>query len=270
MELNERDLKTFDEVNQSIKKSSKKDFIAIVKQYSIPIISVSIFLGIAVISIFPTATSIFDNYKVLEKLQADKKQNENTISNLNTLKERDTQTITDLAMIDLIVPSEKTKIVGLQQFIVDKTRQYNLVLKDMTIGEQLQKISSTSETANSNTVTPTVDAQGNPIKATEDSLRVAPTTAQIEGKFSDIQKFFTDFYKVSDLYIITTMNLKSTGSIAPADITTSSVNWSLDITFSKYAFSEDFLTDESVFSQIPVSATPDDTVVNYLRKRYSK
>ncbi|MEI6462211.1 MAG: hypothetical protein WCO33_00895 [bacterium] len=269
MELADRDLKIADDVSGSIKKSTKKDFVDVLKQYSIPLISVSLFLGVAIISIFPTATSIFDNYKQLDKLKASEKTNQDTLDKLTTLKERDAQTISDLATIDQIVPSEKTKIVGLQQFIQDKTKQYNLDLKEMTIGEQLQKVSDGTSTTKTSKVA-TVDAQGNPIKNTEDSLRVAPTTAKIEGKFADIQSFFSDFYKVNDLYIITTMNLKSSTSISPNQITTSDAKWSLDITFSKYAFSEDFLTNSVAFTKIPISSVPDSTVLKYLRDRYTK
>ncbi|MEI6886727.1 MAG: hypothetical protein WCK31_00655 [bacterium] len=269
MELADRDLKTADEVSGSIKNSKKKDFLSVVKQYSIPLISVLLFLGIAVISIFHTVNSISDNYKQLEKLQATKKTNDDTLKKLNVLKERDATTISDLATIDEIVPSEKTKIVGLQEFIQNKTKEYNLYLKDMSIGEQLEKISDGTTTTKSSKLA-TVDAKGNPISLTENSLRVAPTSAKIEGKFSDIQKFFADFYKVNDLYIITTMNLKSSGSIAPAEITTSDQTWTMDITFSKYAFSEDFLSNETAFTQIPISAVPNETVIKYLRDRYSK
>jgi hypothetical protein len=219
--------------------------------------------------VVPTISGIYTNLNKVEDLKKKKDADKPTLTSLVKLRDNDQQTQDDLAVVDKIVPSEKTKIVTLQKFIQDTVEKYGLTLKSYTIGEQLRPISVGSDTSSgskpSNGSTTDVSK---PVKKTEDSLRVAPTTVKIEGKFSDIQKFFNEFYLLNSLFIVDSLNMKASQSIAPENLSTSDVKWSLDVTFAKYVFSEDFLTNEDVFNQLPASATPNETTLDYIKKRF--
>lgn len=274
-ELGESDLKNSKEIEKSLgeattnKVTVKRSFKELLVYYTVPIISIVLFLGIIGIFIIPTINGIYTNFKKVEDLKKKKDADKPALTSLIKLRDNDQQTQDDLAVVDKIVPSEKTKIVTLQKFIQDTVEKYGLSLKSYTIGEQLRPISvGVATTSGTNQGIGSGADITKPIKKTEDSLRVAPTTVKIEGKFSDIQKFFNEFYLLNSLFIVDSLNMKASQSIAPENLSTSEVKWNLDVTFAKYVFSEDFLTNEDVFNQIPASATPDETTLNYIKKRF--
>jgi len=227
-----------------------------------------LFLGVVGIFVVPTINGIYTNLNKVEDLKKKKDGDKPTLTSLIKLRDNDQQTQDDLAVVDKIVPSEKTKIVTLQKFIQDTVEKYGLTLKSYTIGEQLRPISLGDSYSGARPVYGSDSDSTKPVKKTEDSLRVAPTTVKIEGKFSDIQKFFNEFYLLNSLFIVDSLNMKASQSIAPENLSTSEVKWSLDVTFAKYVFSEDFLTNEDVFNQLPASAIPDETTLNYIKKRF--
>lgn len=274
-ELGESDLKNSKEIEKSLgeattgKVTVKKSFKEILVFYTVPIVSILLFLAIVGFFVVPTVNGIYSNFNKVESLKKKKDADKPTLTSLVKLRDNDQQTQDDLAVVDKIVPSEKTKIVTLQKFIQDTVEKYGLTLKSYTIGEQLRPVSVGSDSSSG--VRPSAASEASsskPVKKTEDSLRVVPTTVKIEGKFSDIQKFFNEFYLLNSLFIVDSLNMKASQSIAPADLPTSEVKWNLDVTFAKYVFSEDFLTDEDVFNQLPASATPDQTTLDYIKKRF--
>ncbi len=274
-ELGESDLKNSKEIEKSLgeattnKVTVKRTFKELVVFYTVPLVSIVLFLAIVGFFVIPTINGIYTNFNKVEDLKKKKEADKPALNSLIKLRDNDQQTQDDLAVVDKIVPSEKTKIVTLQKFIQDTVEKYGLTLKSYTIGEQLRPISvGTSSIPSSNQAMGSGGDISKPVKKTEDSLRVAPTTVKIEGKFSDIQKFFNEFYLLNSLFIVDSLNMKASQSIAPENLSTSEVKWSLDVTFAKYVFSEDFLTNEDVFNQIPASATPDETTLNYIKKRF--
>jgi len=274
-ELGDSDLKNSKEIEKSLsevtpnKITVKRSFKEILAYYTLPIVSVVLFLAIIGFFIVPTINGIYANFNKVEDLRKKKDAEKPTLTSLVKLRDNDQQTQDDLAVVDKIVPSEKTKIVTLQKFIQDTVEKYGLTLKSYTIGEQLRPVSVGSDISSSVRPSSASDLDtSKPVKKTEDSLRVAPTTVKIEGKFSDIQKFFNEFYLLNSLFIVDSLNMKASQSIAPADLSTSEVKWNLDVTFAKYVFSEDFLTNEDVFNQLPASATPDQTTLDYIKKRF--
>lgn len=274
-ELGDSDLKNSKEIEKSLgeattgKVTVRRSFKEILVFYTVPLISIFLFLGIVGFFILPLVNGIYTNFNKVEDLKKKKVAETPTLTSLVKLRDNDQQTQDDLAVVDKIVPSEKTKIVTLQKFIQDTVEKYGLTLKSYTIGEQLRPISVSTDS--SSAVRPSAASEtdtSKPVKKTEDSLRVAPTTVKIEGKFSDIQKFFNEFYLLNSLFIVDSLNMKASQSIAPADLPTSEVKWNLDVTFAKYVFSEDFLTNEESFNQLPASATPDQTTLDYIKKRF--
>lgn len=274
-ELGESDLKNSKTIEKSLgeattgKVTVKRSFKEILTFYTVPLISILLFLGLVGFVIVPQINQIYANFNKVEDLKKKKDAEKPNLTALIKLRDNDQQTQDDLAVVDKIVPSEKTKIVTLQKFIQDTVEKYGLTLKSYSIGEQLRPVSVGPD--GSSSIRPISVSDGDnskPIKKTEDSLRVAPTTVKIEGKFSDIQKFFDEFYLLNNLFIVDSLNMKASQSIAPADLPTSEVKWNLDVTFAKYVFSEDFLTNEEVFNQLPASATPDETTLNYIKKRF--
>ncbi len=274
-ELGESDLKNSKEIEKSLgeattnKVTVRRTFKELVVFYTVPLVSIILFLGIVGFFVVPTINGIYTNFNKVEDLKKKKDADKPSLTSLIKLRDNDQQTQDDLAVVDKIVPSEKTKIVTLQKFIQDTVEKYGLTLKSYTIGEQLRPISvGAGSTPVSNQVIGSSGDSTKPVKKTEDSLRVAPTTVKIEGKFSDIQKFFNEFYLLNSLFIVDSLNMKAAQSIAPENLSTSDVKWNLDVTFAKYVFSEDFLTNEEVFNQLPASATPDETTLDYIKKRF--
>lgn len=275
-ELGESDLKNSKEIEKRLgettigKVTVKRSFKEILMFYTVPLVSIFLFLAIVGVFIIPQINGIYSNFNKVESLKKKKDAEKPNLTALIKLRDNDQQTQDDLAIVDKIVPSEKTKIVTLQKFIQDTVEKYGLTLKSYSIGEQLRPVSVesgfTSGTKSSANLTDL--ESGKPVKKTEDSLRVAPTSVKLEGKFSDIQKFFDEFYLLNNLFIVDSLNMKAAQSIAPADLPTSEVKWNLDVTFAKYVFSEDFLTNEEVFNQLPASATPDQTTLDYIKKRF--
>jgi len=270
-ELGESDLKNSKEIEKSLgeattnKVTVRRTFKELVVFYTVPIVSIVLFLSIVGLFVIPTINGIYTNLNKVEDLKKKKDTDKPTLTSLIKLRDNDQQIQDDLVIVDKIVPSEKTKIVTLQKFIQDTVEKYGLTLKSYTIGEQLRPI-SVGDSARP--ITGSEVDLSKPVKKTEDSLRVAPTTVKIEGKFSDIQKFFNEFYLLNSLFIVDSLNMKASQSIAPENLSTSDVKWNLDVTFAKYVFSEDFLTNEDVFNQIPASATPDQTTLDYIKKRF--
>ncbi len=275
-ELGDSDLKNSKSIEKSLGESTtgkvtvRKSFKEIIVFYTVPLISIFLFLGLVGFFIIPQINGIYSNFNKVEDLKKKKDAEKPNLTALIKLRDNDQQTQDDLAVVDKIVPSEKTKIVTLQKFIQDTVEKYGLTLKSYSIGEQLRPVSvgSTSSPTPRSTASINDLESGKPVKKTEDSLRVAPTTVKLEGKFSDIQKFFDEFYLLNSLFIVDSLNMKASQSIAPADLPTSEVKWSLDVTFAKYVFSEDFLTNEDVFNQLPSSATPDQKTLDYIKKRF--
>ena len=273
-ELGDSDLKNSKSIEKSLGESTlgkvtvRRSFKEIIIFYTVPLISIFLFLVIVGVFIIPLISGIYTNFNKVEELKKKKLAETPTLTSLVKLRDNDQQTQDDLAVVDKIVPSEKTKIVTLQKFIQDTVEKYGLTLKSYSIGEQLRPVSVGDSSSGTRPVTGSDTDSTKPVKKTEDSLRVAPTTVKIEGKFSDIQKFFNEFYLLNNLFIVDSLNMKASQSIAPENLNTSDVKWNLDVTFAKYVFSEDFLTNEDVFNQLPASASPDQPTLDYIKKRF--
>jgi hypothetical protein len=134
-ELGESDLKNSKEIEKSLgeattnKVTVKRTFKELLVYYTVPIVSIVLFLAIVGFFVVPTISGIYTNLNKVEDLKKKKDADKPTLTSLVKLRDNDQQTQDDLAVVDKIVPSEKTKIVTLQKFIQDTVEKYGLTLK---------------------------------------------------------------------------------------------------------------------------------------------
>lgn len=248
-------------------KKKSQSFVKMLIYYSIPLVSVGVFVGILIFGTVPSVKGIL-NY-IDEKEEKEKKVEglDKEISKLEGLREQEYQIILDLATIDKIVSSNKTQVAKFVGEIEALAEKYDLEESKHESGEQIKKIEE--------------DMQEESESLTAAIIHI-PTTSEYVATFDSITEFLNALYKKDDFIIVSTLDMQgyrareyfaslqeTQGEQVSVDLSLSDVSWTMEVTFEKYQFSKGFsqYIDENMVS---ITTDPDNDTLQFIRDRYSE
>lgn len=257
-----------DEAKKAAKsKKAKHSVFQLLLYYALPLLSIVLFLGIIVFGTMPAVTGINDYIGEREEKEAEIKDLDKQIASLQGLRESEFQMKNDLDLIDLIVPSEKSQVAKFVGEIADLAEKYNLAESDYSSGEQIENLEG-DETDEEAVETETA------------SLIRIPTESTYQALFSDIQSFLDALYNKDDFIIVSVLDMQGfrareiqaeqqQNQQTSANISIPKSDWTMEVTFEKYQFSESF-SDYIVNNLVSINTEPDSTTLEFIRERYAR
>jgi hypothetical protein len=229
---------------------------------------VTFFFIILLAGTIPSIKSILSKNSEIKERETEIKELDSNIAKLNDLKSRESQIDSDLAIVNKVVPSEKTQVAKFVGEIDTLAKENNLVESEYQSGEQIDKIEEK------------VTEQIN-----QDSAAVVeiPTMGSYKATLDAIKAFLNKLYAKNDLIIISSMGMQGSeareilareqqkqGGQVTVDVSLPSTTWTITVTFAKYQFSRGFNSDYLQKNLVSVNTEPDEETIKYIRQRYGK
>jgi hypothetical protein len=187
-------LKDAEEQKKNANKKSggaKENIIRAVVYYSLPLLSIGVFIGILIFGTIPSIRGILDYNNDIKVKNTEIEELDDELVILKEIEGESTQTKSDLAIIDKIVPSDKTQVVKFVGEVEDLATMYNLEISKYVSGEQIRQLEE---------------------KLEEESLSIAiiniPTTSEYIATFGDVKDFLNALYSKDDFIIVGTLEMQ--------------------------------------------------------------
>jgi len=213
-----------------------QQYIFMFRFYFFPIFILAVFLLVGIFAVYPSVTTLFDNFSKVDELKLNSEKKQERISKLEALREGSGKTQEYLSYINRIAPIEKTRVTDFQGSISKISQQNNLEIKSARGGEEIIQEENSTDTST--------------------LLVEVPMHFSITGPFQNLKNFLSDIYKGDDFIIIEEMELSKEDS---------SSDWTMQITLVKYQFiSQEKIPDESGVDpgssgdQLPEEANPEE------------
>lgn len=248
-------------------KKKSQSFVKMLVYYTIPLVSVGVFVSILAFGTVPSVKGILNYMDEIEQKEKEIGDLDKEISKLEGLRDQEYQMISDLSTIDKIVPSEKTQVAKFVGEIEALAEKYDLEESKHESGEQIKKIEEeVEEESESQTV----------------AIIHIPTTSEYIATFDDIKEFLNALYIKDDFIIVSALDMQgyrareyfaslreARGEQVSVDLSLSDVSWTMEVTFEKYQFSKGFsqYIDENLVS---ITTEPDNDTLQFIRERYSE
>ncbi|MBU0976776.1 MAG: hypothetical protein ABIE03_03200 [Patescibacteria group bacterium] len=247
-------------------KKSGQSLIAGVFYYSLPLLSIGIFFTILLAGTVPAIKGIQNSAKDIEQKKVEIADLDNQIASLAELKTLESQMISDLSVIDKIVPSEKTQVAKFVGEISDLAEANKLEESKYESGEQIEKLQEEIEQA---------------LEKETAAIINIPATSQYMATFDNIGAFLNALYKKDDFIIVSSLSMQggeareyqasrqsARGEKVTIDTNLPYYSWIMKVTFEKYQFSKGF-SDYIVRNLVPLDSEPNYEILQYIRDRYS-
>ncbi|MFC1780092.1 hypothetical protein ACFLY9_00135 [Patescibacteria group bacterium] len=242
---------------------ARENIIRAIVYYSLPLLSIGVFIGILIFGTIPSIRGILNYNNEVKVKNEEVKELDKELGILQEIKDESVQTQSDLAIIDKIVPSNKTQVVKFVGEIEDLAGKHNLEISKYVSGEQIKQLEE---------------------KLEEESLSIAiiniPTTSEYIAMFDDVKDFLNELYNKDDFIIVGTLEMQGhkareylsglqeeQGTNITVDVSLPQSSWTMEVTFVKYQFSKGFSQYISE-SAIPLNSEVDEETLKFIRKRY--
>lgn len=226
------------------------DWRKIIRLFIVPIVAISVFLGLLFFLILPEISNTFNK---LDDLTAIRERTEGVTeitSQLATLNTNMPQLQADLDAVDKIAPVGNTEVVLFQQKIAELAKKNNLVIVSSQTEEQVLSVEG-----------------DNPILG----INEIPSTFSLNGLFANIQSFIEQIQTLEDFVIIGEMQIKAIDSVGPERLTDQTLQWNIQITLIKYQFQEPNEQNKlaEAYLQVPPTVDIEEKILEFIRAKFS-
>jgi len=226
-----------------------------ITSYSLPILSILIFVGILIWGTIPSVRDgILERIERIKQKKAEVEDLDRQIAKLEELKYSEPDIDYDLEIINKIVPSEKTQVALFVTEVDDLAKENDLEKAQFESGEDI--IEETNQ------------------------FRIIPTTSEYIAKFESIQNFLNELYIKDDFIIVQALDMqgakareyyasrqKDNDGPDAVDTSLSSSTWTMEVTFAKYQFSNTF-TDYTKENLVSIYDEANQNTIDFIRDRY--
>lgn len=260
--------KAVEEAQKEKEKAKRfKSPIQMFAYYALPIASIGVFLGVLLFGTIPSIKGIINWNKLLGEKKEEIKDLDKQIASLKDLKARESEIDSDLAIIDKIVPSEKTQVAKFVGEIDELAQTHNLEESSYESGEQIEELEENVEEQSK--------------KETATIIHI-PTTSEYISPFENIKNFLNALYQKKDFIIVSLLEMQGhsareylaaiqqqEGQAVTVNTSLSQDSWTMGVTFEKYQFSKGF---NQYISEnfVSVESEPDEKTLQYIRNRFSE
>lgn len=251
---------------QSTIKKSGRSVVSAVIYYSLPLFSIGVFFAIVFAGTVPSIKGIQDSVRTIEEKEEEIADLDDQIASLQDLKSQEAQMENDLAIIDRIVPSEKTQVAKFVGEISDLAETNDLEESKYESGEQIEKVQEE------------IDEE---LKKETAAIINIPATSQYLSEFDNIEAFLFSLYNKDDFIMVSALDMQggeareylasrqeARGEAVTIDTTLPYYSWTMKVTFEKYQFSSGF-NNYLLENLVPITAEPNNEILVYIRNRYS-
>lgn len=221
--------------------------------FIVPVVAIVIFVAILFFFVLRGVNDAFDTLADIDRTREQISTVNDTIGQLQTLSQQKDVIDQSLALVSNLAPAEQTEVVKFQQRIAELAARYNLRNLNSQTAEYSDNPSITGGTEN-------------PLLG----IIEIPSSFSLQGKFADIQGFIAAIKTLDDFVIIGEMEIKVVGSVSPEQLTSSFLDWSLNITLIKYQFQQ---PDENnkladAYAKVPPTVKIDTDVLEFINQKY--
>lgn len=237
--------------NKIVDKRSDDDYLYAKKKtnyrklfhfYLIPIVSVSIFLLILVLTIIPNVKYMMDGLEEGKELKKESEQLDQRIAILKTLKSREEENLQILNKVNLIIPSEQSEVVNFRQKVAGLAIEQGLIVESLQAGENIIEDKKTDTEPSNN------------------QLIEIPSKFSFAGEFDSFRQLFLKLYEGEDFFIITNMDLNVNNSFQSPGA------WKGQFDLTKYQFSAKQSEDD--FMNISEKEPVNKSVVTFIEQNF--
>lgn len=239
-----------EEPKQEKKKKEGIDWRKVLRLFIVPIVAITMFLGILFLLIVPEISNTFSK---LDDLTAIRERTEGVIevtTQLAGLNSRVSQVQLDLDSVNKIAPVGNTEVVLFQQKIADLARQNSLLIISSKTEEQVLTVEG-----------------DNPILG----INEIPSTFSLNGRFQNIQNFIEGITTLEDFVIIGEMQIRAVDSVGPERLTDQTLQWNILITLIKYQFQEPNEQNKlaEAYIQVPPTVSIEEKILEFIRAKFA-
>ncbi|MDD3647602.1 MAG: hypothetical protein PHS44_03845 [Candidatus Dojkabacteria bacterium] len=252
-------------LSSTVKKGGQ-NLVAGILYYSLPLFSIIIFFLILFAGTVPAIKGIQNSNDAIEQKKQEISELDSQLASLEALKSNEGQMISDLAIIDKIVPAEKTQVAKFVGEISDLAETNELEETKYESGEQIEKLQEEIEEA---------------LEKETAAIINIPATSQYTATFGNIGGFLNALYKKNDFIIVSALSMqggeareyiasrqKARGEKVSIDTSLPYFTWTMKVTFEKYQFSKGF-SEYIIQNLVPLDTQPNEEILQYIRRRYS-
>ncbi|MCA9379149.1 hypothetical protein KC640_01860, partial [Candidatus Dojkabacteria bacterium] len=158
-----------------------------------------------------------------------------------------------LSLVNNLAPASNTEVVRFQQRIADLATSFGLRNLNSQTAEYTDTISVTG-------------GNDNPLLG----IIEIPSSFSLQGKFANVQNFIAAIKSLEDFVIVGEMEIRVVGAVAPEQLTSSSLDWNLDITLIKYQFQQPNENNKlaDAYAKVPPSVKIDSDVLEFISQKY--
>lgn len=253
----------------NVKAVKKKTPIDLITYYIIPIISVIAFLGLIGLPVIGTINDINAKRAEIDLKNSEIATLDSEIGQLEELAAKAPIRQADLSKIDTVVPSEKSHVVSFVTQIESIAEKEQIEKNEQRSSESIQTEDETALLEN---------------EFSEESLELVGLIAisnsfSFKGSDEDIKDFLELLYNKPDLIIVESMlfegpegrlirqaEAEAAGNVLVFDESLGD-EWTIDISFAKYLFSESFESSLTV-EDVGLEDLPDEDTLKLINSRY--
>ncbi|MBL8014845.1 MAG: hypothetical protein JNK26_01495 [Candidatus Doudnabacteria bacterium] len=231
-------------------KREANDFGAILRLFVVPIVAVTVFIGILFALILPGVGEIFAKFDSLDNIRQNTESLNQTITQLQALSTRRTEVENDLELVNNIAPVGVTEVVVFQKKIANLAALNGLTLVKSQTDEQILAIEN-----------------DNPVLG----INEIPSQLSINGTLPNIKRFIEQIKDLEDFVIIGEMQIRVVDEVSPDRLTDTSLTWNLDITLVKYQFQQPNEQNKlaEAYAAVPVTVKIEQSILDFIRNKFS-
>lgn len=228
----------------------KRTFIDNVRLFLLPIFVLAVFVGLFILGVAPNVNQIFNVFDQIGQKNNEFNQEFSNLQELQKLASKSAQIDNDIALVNKQAGIEgASAIVNFQTKIANLAKQNNITVIGQKSGENIIAEDESTQ-------------QKQPVGLIE-----VPSEFQLEGSFSNLQKFVQALNVIDDFIVIGKMDLQTRDRIVDATQQSSAL-WKMDVRLIKYLFQE---ADEknqlrSLYLNVSPSQQADQQVLNFINK----
>jgi hypothetical protein len=133
-------LKEFTEKMHQDRPKKKRGLIDSINYYGIPLIGIAFFFIVLILGTIPAVNTIVERLNEIQQKKEEIDSLNREIASLEKLQEDESQILSDLSIIEEIIPSEKTQVAKFVGEIQDLAKDYDLEESEYTSGEEIEEI----------------------------------------------------------------------------------------------------------------------------------
>lgn len=226
------------------------DPVEMLKLFIVPIVAVSIFVGLLLFLIIPGVLDIFAKFEDLDSVRQNTNTINETITQLQELSDNRDQLTQDLELVNKIAPVGATEVVVFQKKVAALAATNGLAVVRTLTDEQILAIEN-----------------DNPVLG----INEIPSRLSVNGTLQNIKKFITEINNLEDFVIIGEMQIRVVDSVVVERLTDPSLNWNLEITLIKYQFQQPNAQNQlaEAYAAVPVTVKIEKSILDFIRNKFS-